>query len=165
MPYFTTQNSEKNEKENLMELKKEEVTEDTGPKLQSAVQPLSSNGDVHVHPIPETQLDVSGISDVKFSQILGNAVKRNIHTKRRKRCLTSQQNTFFFLREIKQKVRAGVHKSTQRGCKQILKVEKTEEALSNQGGHKQQIPAKEHKEPRFEVTSEIYPINPSTPKQ
>lgn len=37
MPYFTTQNSEKNEKENLMELKKEEVTVDTGPKLQSAV--------------------------------------------------------------------------------------------------------------------------------
>lgn len=40
-------------------------------------------------------------------------------------------------RTVSEKVRAGVHKSTQRGCKQILKVEKTEEALSKRRGHKQ----------------------------
>lgn len=57
--------------------------------------------------------------------------------KEEKGALLHNRILFFFLREIKEKVRAGVHKSTQRGCKQILKVEKTEEALSNQGGHKQ----------------------------
>lgn len=62
---------------------------------------------------------------------------KEISTPKEEKGALLHNRILFLKREIKEKVRAGVHKSTQRGCKQILKVEKTEEALSNQGGHKQ----------------------------